>query len=77
MKAYLVAAYHTSMYIDTVELSDSYYIQGCDTGILKKDECFIVRRSKIWDLADSDERIEAALAFLSVLNYTMNATDRN
>jgi hypothetical protein len=33
MKAYFVAAHHTSMYIDTVELSDSY-IQGCDVGIL-------------------------------------------
>jgi hypothetical protein len=64
------------MYIDTVELSDSY-IQGCDAGILKNDEYFIVRRSEIWDLADADERIEAALAFFSVLNYTMNATDGN
>lgn len=76
MKAYLVAAHHTSMYIDAVELSDSY-IQGCDAGILKNDEYFIVRRSKIWDLADSDERIEAALSFLMVLNYTMNTTDGN
>ena len=76
MKAYLVAAHHTSMYIDTVELSDSY-IQGYDAGILKKDEYFIVHRSKIWDLADSDERIEAVLAFLTVLNYTMNPTDGN
>ena len=62
------------MYIDTVELSNSY-LQGCDAGILSKDEYFIVRRSKTWDLADSHQRIEAALAFLILLNYTMNAAD--
>jgi hypothetical protein len=59
------------MYISTVEVSETY-VQGCDTGILKDDEFFLVRRSKVWDLSDSNQRLEAAIAFLSCLNYTMN-----
>jgi hypothetical protein len=62
------------MYIETVELLPSY-LEGCQAGFLKKEEYFIVRRSQQWDLADPDDRIAAAFAFLTVLNYTMNGGD--
>ena len=48
------------------------YLEGCTAGKLHEDEFFVIRRSKIWNLAAPQERIEAALAILSVLSYTMS-----
>lgn len=59
------------MYISTVHVTDSY-LQGCIEGFLKEGDYFIVRKSKTWDLAIPESRIEAAMTFLSVLNYTMS-----
>jgi hypothetical protein len=60
------------MYISTVMLSESY-MHGVDAQVVAKDDWFIVRRSKEWDLSIPGERIEAAMSFLSCLNYRMNA----
>ena len=59
------------MYISTVHVTDDY-LQGCVDGILKVDDYFVIRRSKTWDLLVPESRIEAALAFLSVLSYAMS-----
>lgn len=72
VKAYIVSAHHTMMYISTVHISESY-MQGCDDGQLKEDDFFVVRRSRVWDLGDPSSRIDAAMAFLTVLNYTMSS----
>ena len=59
------------MYISTAYVS-SAYLGGCDDGNLPADDYFIVRRSMEWDLANTDQRFEAALAFLGCLNYLMD-----
>ena len=66
-----MSAHHTEMYISTVHIS-AKYLQGCEDGYLKDDDFFVVRRSKTWDLANHNDRIEAAMAFLAILNYTMS-----
>jgi hypothetical protein len=73
MKAYIVSAHHTMMYISTVHISTSY-LQRCEDGYLKDDDFFVVRRSKVWDIGDPKARIEAAMAFLAILNYTMSSS---
>jgi hypothetical protein len=70
----MISAHHTKMYISSVHISDTY-LQGCDDGKLKDDDFFIVRKSRVWDLGDPESRIEAALTFLAVLNYTMHSTE--
>lgn len=58
------------MYISTVYVNPSYF-QGCEDGHFAPNDFFVVRSSRIWDLADPPQRIEAAMAFLAVLRYTM------
>jgi hypothetical protein len=59
------------MYIATVSVS-SAYLAGCDDGNIPENKRFVVRRSREWDLANPQERFEAALAFLRCLNYLMS-----
>ena len=66
-----MSAHHTNMYISAVHVTDSY-LQSCFEGFLKEQDYFIVRRSKTWDLAIPESRVEAAMTFLSVLSYTMS-----
>jgi hypothetical protein len=62
------------MYIATVSVS-SAYLTGCDNGHIPESEHFVVRRSREWDLANPQERIEAAFAFLGCLDYLMNGLE--
>jgi hypothetical protein len=59
------------MYISTVHVTPSYF-QGCEDGHFADDDFFVVRTSKVWDLANPEERIDAGLAFLAILKYTMD-----
>jgi len=58
--------------ISNVQVTPDYF-ESCDKGIIKPDQYFLIRRSRTWDLTDTEERAEAALAFLGVLKYTMSA----
>jgi hypothetical protein len=62
------------MYISAVKITGSY-LECCDYGWINPNQYFIVRRSRVWDLADPKERKEAALAFLGCLNYNMHGDD--
>lgn len=68
----MVSCHHTKMYISTVQVTPDYF-ESCDKGIIKSDQYFLIRRSRTWDLADVEERVEGALAFLGVLKYTMSS----
>jgi hypothetical protein len=59
------------MLISTVYITPDYF-ESCDKGIVGSNQYFLIRRSKIWNLANKEERIDAALAFLGVLKYTMS-----
>jgi len=58
------------MYISTVHITQSYY-ESCNTGTFQDGDYFLVRRSRVWDLAEPTDRYDAALAVLAVLQYTM------
>ena len=69
-KAFILSAHDTQVYLSAVHVNDRY-LEGCYSGCIDKDDFFVVRRSKVWDLAVPHERVEAALVILSVLSYTM------
>ena len=68
----MVSCHHAKIYISTVQVTPDYF-ESCDKGIIKSDQYFSIRRSRTWDLTHAEERVEAALAFLGVLKYTMSA----
>jgi len=70
-EAFILSAHDTQVYLSAVHVNDRY-LQGCYSGCIDKDDFFVLRRSKVWDLAVPHERIEAALVILSVLSYTMS-----
>lgn len=59
------------MYISIVHVMRSYF-QGREDGHFADDYFFVIRTSKVWDLANPEQRIEAGLAFLAILKYVMD-----
>jgi len=70
-EAFIISAHETQVYLSAVHVNDRY-LEGCHSGHIDKDDFFVVRRSKVWNLAEPHERTEAALVILSVLAYTMS-----